>query len=136
MPMGNEYGTVPNMSVKEPELSMVVPRYNEALHLEDVILTMTQAFQNAGLEYEICIVNNGSSDATAAVIEKLKAANPRITGITIAVNQGYGGGILSGLAAARGEVLGGAHADGQVDPNDIILLFHKKIGRASCRERG
>ena len=33
--MGNEYGTVPNMSVKEPELSIVVPAYNEALHLEN-----------------------------------------------------------------------------------------------------
>jgi len=120
--------------MKIPELSIVIPAYNEALHLESVISTMARAFQAANLEYEICIVNNGSQDATSAVIEKLKAADPHITGITIETNRGYGGGILAGLAAARGEVLGWAHADGQADPNDIILLFHKM--RAEHRELG
>lgn len=111
--------------MKEPELSIVVPSYNEALHLEGVITTMTQAFQSANLDYEICIVNNGSHDETNTIIEKLKSADQRITGITITVNRGYGGGILAGLAKARGRILGWTHADGQSDPNDIIRLFHQ-----------
>lgn len=120
--------------MKEPELSIVVPSYNEALHLERVITTMARAFLTANLDYEICIVNNGSRDATNTVIEKLKSADQRITGITIAVNRGYGGGILAGLAGARGRVLGWTHADGQADPNDIIRLFHKM--RSEHRELG
>ena len=120
--------------MKVPELSIIVPAYNEALHLEGVIKTMTRALQAASLDYEICIVNNGSRDATPAVIEKLKVADPRITGIMISVDRGYGGGILSGLAGARGRVLGWAHADGQTDPNDIIRLFHRM--RSEHRELG
>lgn len=122
--------------MKDPDLSIVVPAYNEALHLEEVVTTMTRAFQAANIDYEICIVNNGSHDTTDAVIEKLKAADPRITGITIPVNRGYGGGILAGLESARGEILGWAHADGQADPGDIITLYrrmrseHRELGKA------
>lgn len=107
-----------------PGLSVVVPAYNEAVHLEYVIQTMERVFNESGIAYEICIVNNGSTDNTGDIIKKLQH-NPRITSVTFRENQQYGGGIQAGLAHVRGEVIGWAHADGQTDPADIIRLYRK-----------
>jgi len=115
-----------------PELSVIVPAYNEAVHLEDVIAKMARTLVESGLNYEICIVNNGSKDGTDTVIEKLKKDQPRITSVTLKENQGYGGGILAGLASARGQVLCWTHADGQADPQAIVRLFERM--RAEGRE--
>jgi len=52
--------------------SVVVPAYNEAEHLEDIIRTMEKAFDEEKFNYEICIVNNGSTDKTGEIIAKLE----------------------------------------------------------------
>lgn len=108
-----------------PELSVVVPAYNEAEHLEDIIRTMERAFDEAKFNYEICIVNNGSTDKTGDIIATLEKENPRIVSVTFKENQRYGGGIQGGLSKVRGEVIGWAHADGQADPKDIVRLYRK-----------
>ena len=117
-----------------PQLSIVIPAFNEAAHLAEVITALAHSLEQAKIDHEIYVVNNGSSDGTSDVIRGLHAKNPRILGIELAQNQQYGGGILAGLAAARGEVLGWAHADGQTDPGDIIRLYQRM--RAEDRELG
>lgn len=106
-----------------PELSIVVPAYNEGEHLAGVVAEMTDIFGKEGLNYEIVIVNNGSRDDTPAIIDHLALNNPRIHAIHLAQNRKYSGGILAGLAEARGEVMGWSHADGQADPRDIVRLY-------------
>src|SRR5947209_354521 len=106
-----------------PELSLVVPAYNESLNLEAVILEATQIFSSAGISYEINIVNNGSTDATQEVIEELQKNDPHIFCIRLQRNLHYGGGILAGLRDARGATLGWMHADGQADPRDVVRLY-------------
>src|SRR3989344_1900655 len=120
--------------MKMPELSIVVPAYNEAQHLEDVIRGMARVLEESGIEYEIRVVNNGSRDDTGAVIEKLCRENSRITGVQLVVNQGYGGGILAGLESAPGAVVGWVHADGQASPQDIVDIYRKM--RATGSELG
>ncbi|MDP3645528.1 MAG: glycosyltransferase family 2 protein [bacterium] len=120
--------------MKLPELSIVITAYNEASHLESVIVGMARVFQEAHIDYEIRIVDNGSSDGTGTVVKKLTAQDPRIVGVALAVNKGYGGGILAGLEGARGTVVGWAHADGQADPNDVVRLYRKM--RSEHRELG
>ncbi|HCM43457.1 MAG: Glycosyl transferase family 2 [Candidatus Kaiserbacteria bacterium GW2011_GWC2_49_12] len=118
------------------ELSIIVPAYNEANHLEAVISEMSDVFDAAHLDYEILIVNNGSRDSTGEVMEKLQARNPRITRLYLRENQQYGGGILAGLEKARGATIGWAHADGQANPEDIVRLYREmktkgyEIGKA------
>lgn len=113
------------MDTEKPELSIVVPAYNEAAHLEAVIAEMESVFDAAHIDYEILIVNNGSRDNTEEVITKLQARNPRITRLDLEVNQHYGGGILAGLEKARGSIMGWAHADGQANPEDIVRIYRK-----------
>ncbi len=117
-----------------PELSIVVPAYNEATHLEAVISELADVMDESLPNYEILIVNNGSTDDTAHVIEKLEQKYPCIRHIYLEKNQQYGGGIQAGLADAKGDMLGWAHADGQIDPKDIVRLY--KGMRESGRELG
>src|SRR5258708_7835593 len=106
--------------MNSPELSIVVPAFNEADHLESVINEMASVLDASGIAYEIRVVNNGSTDGSAVVLEKLKILNPRIVPLHLKKNQHYGGGILAGLEGATGSVIGWADADGQVDPRDIV----------------
>lgn len=125
----------------KPELSIVIPAYNEGEHLAGVIAEMTDVFGKAGFNYEIVIVNNGSRDMTGTIIDELVRGNPRIQPVHLEVNQKYSGGIRAGLAKARGETMGWAHADGQADPKDIVRLYRAmreqkcELAKAIRRER-
>jgi glycosyltransferase involved in cell wall biosynthesis len=119
-----------------PELSMVIPAFNEGAHLSSVIEEMATVLDGFGIDYELCIVNNGSVDDTAAVIDRLEKVNPRITHVYLAQNRQYGGGVRAGLECAKGDMLGWVHADGQADPHDIIAIYtkmsaqHRELGKA------
>src|SRR4051812_7037103 len=117
-----------------PELSLVIPAYNEAVHLEAVVAEITRALEDAGINYQICIVNNGSTDDTAAVIQKIKSENSKVTTVHLEKNQHYGGGILAGLEVGKGTTLGWIHADGQANPKDLVRMY--KGMRESGRELG
>src|ERR1700675_545566 len=71
-------------------------------------------------DIEIILVDNGSTDASPLLLSDLLPEYPGCRGIRVERNQGYGFGILAGLLAAKGEVLGWTHADLQTDPNDAM----------------
>ncbi len=105
-------------------LSLVIPCYNEAANLAlllDRCARLTQA-----CDAEVILVDNGSTDGSAAVLGELLPRHPGCRSVRVEVNRGYGFGILAGLAAARGEILGWTHADLQTDPLDAaraLALF-------------
>ncbi len=81
-------------------------------------------FKNFDKNFEIIIVDNGSTDNTQKVLNKLAPKFSFIKCIKIENNQGYGHGILTGLKAASGEVLSWTHADMQTDPIDALNAFN------------
>lgn len=106
--------------------SLVIPCYNEEANLP--LLLERCKVLTARPEVEVLFVDNGSTDRTAEVLEKLLPKFPGCRSIRIEKNQGYGYGILFGLKAAKGEILGWTHADMQTDPQDTLFgleLFEK-----------
>jgi glycosyltransferase involved in cell wall biosynthesis len=104
--------------------SLIIPCYNEAANLPGLVTRCRALVEDATTE--VILVDNGSSDATPEVLDALVADQPRIRSVRVAVNRGYGHGILSGLRHASGDVLGWTHADHQTDPVDAraaIALF-------------
>ncbi|WP_194791198.1 glycosyltransferase family 2 protein [Pseudomonas sp. UFMG81] len=99
--------------------SLVIPCYNEAANLP-LLLERCKAL-GATPGVEVILVDNGSSDNTPEVLSTLLPAYPGCRSIRVEQNQGYGFGILSGLRAAKGEMLGWTHADMQTDPQDALL---------------
>lgn len=100
-------------------LSLIIPCYNEARNLP-LLLERCKAVARPG-SIEVILVNNGSTDDSATVLERLLPDHPGCRSVNVDVNRGYGFGILTGLRAASGEILGWTHADMQTDPNDALV---------------
>jgi glycosyltransferase involved in cell wall biosynthesis len=99
-------------------LSLVIPCYNEAANLPLLLERCGRVAATPGVE--ILMVDNGSTDATPQVLADLLPRYPGCRSVRVDKNQGYGFGILSGLAAAEGDILGWTHADMQTDPMDAL----------------
>nr|WP_281371468.1 glycosyltransferase family 2 protein [Petropleomorpha daqingensis] len=98
---------------------MVIPCYNEAASLPELVLRAR--FTAEAGDGEVILVDNGSTDDTPKVLAELIAPDdPRVRSIRVEPNEGYGWGITSGLAVARGPIVGWTHADLQTDPADAL----------------
>ena len=101
------------------KFSLVIPCYNEAANLP---LLLERCQKLAALpEVEVVLVDNGSTDESPAVLRNLLPSYPGCRSVRVEKNQGYGFGILAGLQAATGDILGWTHADMQTDPLDALL---------------
>lgn len=115
--------------------SLVIPCYNEAANLP---LLLERCKAVAGADTEVILVDNGSTDDSAQVLARLLPAYPGCRSVRVEQNQGYGFGILSGLRAAHGEILGWTHADMQTDPQDALRgleLFARHGARSFVKGR-
>ena len=103
-------------------LSVVVPCYNEEKSLEEIVQRFAQA--NPGKNgFELVLVDNGSSDGTWQSLLRLCRVYQFVKRVRVEKNVGYGFGIMSGLATAKGEFLCWTHADLQTDPLDAVKAY-------------
>ena len=101
--------------------SLIIPCYNEAKGLPQLIEKCRKAFESRN-DVEIIFVNNGSSDDTVTILENL-LNKPWLKQVHVKINKGYGFGILQGLEAAKGDIIGWTHADLQTDPADFLKVI-------------
>lgn len=126
-----------------PKLSVVIPAYNESASMDPFVDEMEAALD--GCDYEVLIVDDGSTDETGASARCRAARNARVRVVSHPRNLGLGEVYRTGFAEARGELLTFFPADGQfpaclarqlVDlmPGQDLLLGHytpAKVGRIS-----
>lgn len=106
-----------------PDLSLVMPCYNEEEAVGYTVPRLVGAFRNAGYRLQLVAVDNGSSDRTGDELERLSLDHPEVEPTRVTVNEGYGNGILHGLPLCRAPWVGYIPADGQVDAEDVVRLF-------------
>ena len=113
----------------QPELSLVVPCYNEAANLPLLLESCGKVAARPGVE--VVLVDNGSTDDTPRVLREMLPKYPGCRSVRVETNRGYGDGILTGLAAAGGDILAWTHADMQTDPQDALrgLELFRNHGR-------
>lgn len=104
------------------DVSVVVPLYNEAESLPELVAWIDRVARDNGLSYEIVLVDDGSSDESWAVIERLKTVYPAVRGISFARNYGKSAALYCGFAAAEGEVVFTMDADLQDSPDEIPAM--------------
>lgn len=104
------------------KFSLIIPCYNEAASIKQLLERCQTITQNHN--YEVILVDNGSTDNTPQILSLLLPDFPGCRSIRIEQNQGYGYGILEGLKVANGEILGWTHADLQTDPKDALKGIH------------
>lgn len=98
--------------------SLIIPCFNEAANLPLLLDRCKVLGQREGME--VIFVDNGSTDNTPEVLVRLLPLYPGCRSVRVENNQGYGFGILTGLRAARGDILSWTHADMQTDPQDVL----------------
>jgi glycosyltransferase involved in cell wall biosynthesis len=112
-----------------PTVSLAMPCYNEEACLGETAPQLAEAFLAEGIDFELVLVDNGSKDRTGAIIDDLMARGLPITKVSIAVNKGYGNGIIRGLEACRAPLIGYLCADGQVAPQDVLRAYRLTADR-------
>ncbi len=109
--------------LSEPDLSLVIPCYNEQAVVRDTATRLVEAFRAAGVSLELVLVDNGSADRTGAIIDELIAEGMPVVKATVPVNQGFGLGALTGLRQCSGRWIGFMCVDDQVHPQDVVRLY-------------
>jgi glycosyltransferase involved in cell wall biosynthesis len=106
-------------------IAVVVPAFNEAESLPELVERIDEAITSLGRSWEVWIMDDGSSDDTFAVIEKLGAQRPQVHGISFARNFGKAAALAAGFKAASTDIVITMDADLQDDPAEIPALVAK-----------
>lgn len=110
-----------------PDVSFVMPAYNEEAIIAQTIRRLVSAFDRAGIRLELIVVDNGSRDRTGEIVRNLAGEIPRIIPYRVETNIGYGNGVLCGLPLATAPWVGVIPADGQVDAEDAVRLYEDAV---------
>lgn len=112
-------------SVDSPTLSVVVPVYNEAENLAPLLARLRSTLENRWNDYEILLVDDGSTDLTASHIGHAQRDDPRILLVQLSRNFGHQAALVAGLTAARGQVVVTLDGDLQHPPELIATLIDR-----------
>ena len=104
------------------DISVVVPLYNEAESLPELVAWIDRVAQANALTYEIIMVDDGSTDGSWDVVKNLKSRYPSIRGISFMRNYGKSAALYCGFDMAEGEVVFTMDADLQDSPDEIPAI--------------
>ena len=110
-------------AARTADVSAVMPAFNEEANLEQSLGRVAAALAGQTRSFEIIVVDDGSRDGTAALLERLAADHPQLRVVRHAANRGYGAAVRSGFDAARLSWVFLIDADNQFDPAEIGLLL-------------
>ena len=107
-------------------LSVVIPAHNEAGSVSDTIGRIGEELERRSIDHEILVIDDASTDDTAAVVRALAEANPWVKYHLSHNPRGYGYAVRAGLDVFEGDVVAIVMADGSDDPGDIVR-YHRVI---------
>ena len=105
------------------DISVIVPLYNEAESLPELQQWIERVMDANGFTYEVIYVNDGSTDGSWEVIQRLAASNPSVKGVCFRRNYGKSPALNTGFRSAKGDVVITMDADLQDSPDEIPELY-------------
>jgi dolichol-phosphate mannosyltransferase len=128
------------MEVSENHLSLVVPTLNEAGNIDKLLTALTDALRETPYEYEIVVVDDGSTDGTVEKVRDWTKRDERVRVFSRTGERGLAGAVLYGWSQSRANLLGVIDADLQHPPELLPELLkqveHADIAIASRYARG
>lgn len=108
-----------------PEVSLVIPLLDEAGSLPELADCIAAALDGAGRSFEVWMIDDGSTDGSWEVIERLHAEDPRFAGVRLRRNYGKSAALAVGFARARGRYVATLDADLQDDPAELPAMIER-----------
>lgn len=108
-----------------PDISVVIPIYNEEPNLDALYREVTDVLVRWGRAYELLLVDDGSRDGSFEVLTRIQAGDPRVRVIQFRRNFGQTAAFAAGFAAARGRLIITSDGDLQNDPADIPAMVDR-----------
>jgi len=109
------------------KLSVVIPAYNEDAIIEQSVKKMVQVLDRGKYNWELIVVDDGSTDRTGKILDSLKKKYRKLVVLHHKVNRGRGGAIKTGFAAATGDYVFVSEADLRWDPKTLLPKMLKKM---------
>ena len=113
----------PAEAKRDIRLSIVLPAFNEEANVEGAIAEATTAAEQLVSDHEIVVVDDGSTDSTAARVRRMGEGDPRIRLVQHDRNRGYGEALRSGFLSSRLDFVFFTDADLQFDMGELALLL-------------
>jgi len=111
--------------MKRYSISLVFPAYNEIDNVDRLVRDADRVGKKISDDYEIIVVDDGSTDGTGARLEQLKKDFPRLVVYTHSPNKGYTAALRTGFTNARKDLIFYSDADNQFDLEEIPRLIEK-----------
>jgi len=108
------------------KLSVFLPVYNEKENIESVISSTINVLDDIAREWELIIVDDGSTDGTSVILKKLSSSDGRIKVITHYSNEGYGASLTTGFYSSKYPWIAFTDSDGQFDFSEITNFIEKQ----------
>ena len=105
------------------EISVVIPAFNEESTLEQVVIEAIEAAARVTRRYEVLVVDDGSTDRTGEIADRLSSRHEAVRVVHHASNRGFSGAMLSCLANAAGDHVFLGPADGQARYQDLVRFW-------------
>jgi dolichol-phosphate mannosyltransferase len=108
------------MECRRVRLSVVIPAHNERDSIREMLETTASTLDAEGIDYELLVVDDASTDGTGAVVRSAAAENPRIRCVRSEFPPGFGFAVRYGLDAFDGDAVAIMMADGSDSPVDLV----------------
>ena len=114
------------------KLSVVIPARNEEGSVGETVRAVLEELRTAAIASEIIIVDDGSTDGTAACVSELAAAFPAVRLVTNSGRHGFGMAVRAGIAHSTGDAVAVMMADGSDSPCDLVAYYRKLAEGYDC----
>ncbi len=106
-------------------LSIFFPAYNDSGTIASLVITALRTARKLTPDHEVIVVNDGSQDNTAEILDELAGTYPEVRIVHHAQNRGYGGALRTGFASATRELVFYTDGDAQYDPAEMEVLWNR-----------
>jgi glycosyltransferase involved in cell wall biosynthesis len=117
-----------NNQAPAPGLSIFFPAYNDSGTIASLVITALRTARKLTPDHEVIVINDGSKDATADILDELASIYPQVRVVHHEKNRGYGGALRSGFATASRELVFYTDGDAQYDPAEMEALWRRFDG--------
>jgi glycosyltransferase involved in cell wall biosynthesis len=115
-------GDTDEATPRETSISVFFPAYNDAGTIAALVRDALEVLPTLAEDYEVVVVNDGSTDATPSILDELARSSPHVRAIHHEQNRGYGGALRTGFESAAKELIFYTDGDGQYDVRELARL--------------